>query len=80
MLRSVQKINKCHSDPFDCAQGRLWEESGDAQTSGGLLISIPEKDSPELLAKLHESGVDDAVIIGKIIKRGEGKIVVKGVA
>ncbi len=49
----------------------------DAQTSGGLLISIPEENSPELLAKLHESGVDDAAIIGKITKRGEGKIAVK---
>ena len=49
----------------------------DAQTSGGLLISIPEKKAAELLTKLHENGVSDAGLIGKITKRGKGKIVVK---
>ncbi len=49
----------------------------DAQTSGGLLISVPEKNAGELLARLHESGVGGAELIGKIIKRGKNKIVVK---
>ncbi len=49
----------------------------DAQTSGGLLISVPEKNASELLARLHESGVSDSALIGKITKRGKGKIVVK---
>jgi len=49
----------------------------DAQTSGGLLISIPEKMAGELLVRLHESGVSVAEPIGKITKRGKGKIVVK---
>ena len=44
---------------------------------GGLLISIPEKKAAELLTKLHENGVSDAGLIGKITERGKGKIVVK---
>ena len=39
----------------------------DAQTSGGLLISLPEYQATELLAKLHEAGNPDAAIIGKIV-------------
>ncbi len=42
----------------------------DAQTSGGLLISIPEKDSERLVIALKENGVEEATIIGKIIKKG----------
>lgn len=49
----------------------------DAQTSGGLLISVPEKNAGELLTKLSENGVSGSAIIGKITKRGKGKIVVK---
>jgi selenide,water dikinase len=48
----------------------------DAQTSGGLLISIPEPDSGELLAQLHESGIEDAAVIGRIVAEGSGTITV----
>lgn len=46
----------------------------DAQTSGGLIISIPEKDSGNLLHDLHQSGINEAAIIGKLVKKGTGKI------
>jgi selenide,water dikinase len=39
----------------------------DAQTSGGLLISIPEDKSKVLLEKMHQNKIDSASIIGKII-------------
>ena len=39
----------------------------DAQTSGGLLIAVPEHKSKELLALLHKNGVNSAQIIGKVI-------------
>ena len=48
----------------------------DAQTSGGLLISIPEPDSGPLLAQLHESGIADAAVIGRIVAEGSGTITV----
>jgi len=49
----------------------------DAQTSGGLLISLPEKDSGNLLQKLHQKGVKEAAIIGKMIRKGPGKITIR---
>jgi selenide,water dikinase len=45
----------------------------DAQTSGGLLIAIPEKESGKLQDALTGNGVDNW-IIGKITKTGEGEI------
>ncbi len=49
----------------------------DAQTSGGLLISIPAKYKDKLLSDLHNAGISDACIIGRFINIGEGKINVK---
>lgn len=40
----------------------------DAQTSGGLLISVPRDKSSQLLTALHEAGVAEAVSIGTIIQ------------
>ncbi len=39
----------------------------DAQTSGGLLISLPEHHAMELVARMHDAGNPDAAIIGKIM-------------
>jgi cysteine desulfurase NifS/selenium donor protein len=46
----------------------------DAQTSGGLLIALPEADAPALLAALHEAGVGEAAIIGRMSGPGAGTI------
>jgi selenide,water dikinase len=49
----------------------------DAQTSGGLLISLPEAAAPGLLAALRQAGVVDATRIGTITGRGAGRIRVR---
>ncbi len=49
----------------------------DPQTSGGLLISVSEKDSADLLRELKTGGVHDAVIIGDVISPSEEKIFVQ---
>jgi selenide,water dikinase len=46
----------------------------DPQTSGGLLIAVPEKKAPELLERLHEEGVKDAAIIGEVVGENKGRI------
>ena len=38
----------------------------DAQTSGGLLISVGEKNTQPLLNLLKSKGINDAVVIGQI--------------
>ena len=49
----------------------------DPQTSGGLLISIDGKRGEELVSRLKQKGIDRAVIIGKILSKSKGKIVLK---
>jgi selenide,water dikinase len=46
----------------------------DAQTSGGLLISMPKLQAPVLLEKLHQQGITDAAIVGEVVEQPKGKI------
>ena len=47
----------------------------DAQTSGGLLISVPKKKVDILLKKLHDKGIEFAAVIGEFNTQ-KGKITV----
>jgi selenide,water dikinase len=49
----------------------------DPQTSGGLLIAVPEDKAQPMLEELHLAGVKDAVIIGEVVENPKGKIIVK---
>ena len=46
----------------------------DPQTSGGLLIAIPDKQSLALLAELQNCGYRDAAIVGRVTPRREHPI------
>jgi selenide,water dikinase len=48
----------------------------DAQTSGGLLISVPGEKSQQLITALHQAGVAEAVSIGTIIEDKASRIYV----
>jgi selenide,water dikinase len=43
----------------------------DPQTSGGLLIAVPQRDARALLSDLHREGSTEAAIIGTVVPRGE---------
>ncbi len=49
----------------------------DAQTSGGLLISVTSDAAVDLLNELQSIGVKESAIVGKITKTGEGQIKVR---
>ena len=40
----------------------------DPQTSGGLLIAVPDRDAIRLVAALHGTGVAEACIAGRVSK------------
>jgi selenide,water dikinase len=48
----------------------------DAQTSGGLLISVPGPKANTLLDKLHQAGIKDAAIVGDVVEQPKGKIII----
>jgi selenide,water dikinase len=43
----------------------------DAQTSGGLLMCVPEKSVKTILTDLNEAGLTSSAVIGKVIKKRE---------
>jgi selenide,water dikinase len=48
----------------------------DAQTSGGLLIAMNEKDAKEYMKRIEEFTYGYATIIGKVESKGERDIIV----
>jgi len=46
----------------------------DPQTSGGLLIVLPEKKAGAFLQELHDRGVTDAAVIGAVRGEGSGRV------
>lgn len=51
----------------------------DPQTSGGLLIAVPEVKRDELLAALRKEGITRPRVIGRATGSGNGKILVRGI-
>lgn len=49
----------------------------DPQTSGGLLISCSSESSRLLLSSLHDNGLKEAALVGEVIHKPEGKIVIR---
>ena len=48
----------------------------DPQTSGGLLISLPAEHANAFLKLAHEAGVEVATAVGRVTRKGTGKIYV----
>ena len=46
----------------------------DPQTSGGLLVALPEGQATSLMAALHRAGYSEAAIVGRVAARGEAPI------
>jgi AhpD family alkylhydroperoxidase len=49
----------------------------DPQTSGGLLIAVPQRKAGGLLKALHARGVAEAAVIGKVRGKGSGRVFIQ---
>ena len=49
----------------------------DPQTSGGLLIALPESEGEDLLERLQKRGIKEASLIGKVVQREKNLITVE---
>jgi len=49
----------------------------DAQTSGGLLISLPSGEAESYLSEVRKKGCPDAGIIGEIIEKQDSHIIIQ---
>ena len=48
----------------------------DPQTSGGLLICVEKESADDLVKSLKKKGINDAAVIGEVLPRPEGRIIV----
>jgi len=48
----------------------------DPQTAGGLFFSLSAAEAQGLIEKLHQEGIVDAAIVGKVVSENPGKIIV----
>ena len=48
----------------------------DPQTSGGLLIALPQAKADELVKRLKEEGIEEATLIGKVVDNPKERILV----
>ena len=49
----------------------------DPQTSGGLLMAVAKTKATRLIDALHEAGVSNAAIVGEVVEKPKGKIIVR---
>jgi selenide,water dikinase len=49
----------------------------DPQTSGGLLMAVPAPEAEPLLKKMHRAGIVAAALIGEVVAKPKGRIVVR---
>jgi selenide,water dikinase len=49
----------------------------DPQTSGGLLMCVKGAEAGAVLQKLRKRGVRNAAVIGRVVAKSEGKIILK---
>lgn len=48
----------------------------DPQTSGGLLIALPESEAHKLVDRLKAKGIEDAAVVGEFTGDSKGKVIV----
>lgn len=73
------QLNRTHVEPnveYQIKDFALEEIMYDPQTSGGLLISVPEEEAQELLERLNTLEIKSA-IVGKVIPKQEKAVIVK---
>ena len=76
--RANRDFASCRVDVHGEVSPVLLDILYDAQTSGGLLISLPPGKAERLLKKLHKEGWTASAIIGAVVGEPKSRIVVKG--
>ncbi|MBR35261.1 MAG: selenide, water dikinase SelD [Nitrospinae bacterium] len=69
------KINRAQAEPYTSfgsnITGSFSELLMDPQTSGGLLVAVPDSEAEQAVTALKDAGIEDAVIIGQARPRND---------
>ena len=77
----IERNRESSADALDSAEGvdpAAVEIFFDPQTSGGLLIALPEDKAEAFVERLHAEGIVEAAAIGRILGEGLGRINIRG--
>ncbi len=77
-LLGNRNYTKPHVEGYEAIAPPLLDLLFDPQTSGGLLISVPESRAARLAVILAAKGVQEGVEIGRVTGKGTGTIRLKG--
>jgi selenide,water dikinase len=55
----------------------LFDVLFDPQTSGGLLIALPEPQASSLLGRMHAARIKEAALVGEVVSEPKGRIIVE---
>ncbi len=81
IISGAAERNKDYASQYVTSANDVSEEMQyllyDPQTSGGLLMAIPDHRAHSLVARLREKGVQHAAVIGRATAPSKGEIVVK---
>lgn len=67
-INQVEKEQTCPDWIFDLLF--------DPQTAGGLFFSLPGDRAQKVVAKMRDSGISDAAVVGEVVSGHPGKIIV----
>jgi len=70
--RANQKLTAPHMEILARAADHEQQILFDPQTSGGLLVAVPQDSAPKIVASLKGAGVSAARIIGRVAERRDG--------
>jgi selenide,water dikinase len=73
-LHRNREFRTCMADVGTRVPQYLWDIICDPQTSGGLLISVPEPQAQSLVKRMREEGVEDAAIVGEVVSEPKERI------
>jgi selenide,water dikinase len=80
-LTRASKTNASYVEPGLKKDGKLdpvrLEFFYDAQTSGGLLISVPAERAEELVMKVREKGAAATTVVGEVIERADSALILR---
>jgi len=74
--RNMESAGDC-AEVDDGVQPAMLEICFDPQTSGGLLMAVPDSAVDELLARLRDTGHADVALIGTVLGEGTGRVHVR---
>jgi selenide,water dikinase len=79
VTRTWRSTLDCMGDKFanEGVEETLVRVLADAQTSGGLLLSVPADRADDAIARLHAAGVSTAADIGEALNRTTASIVLR---